>query len=230
MSDQQLNVTIGLFGTCDGVPWRVPFIEEYQKRGIEFYNPEVPPGMWDPKMADVEAEHLATDDIILFPVLSGSWGWGSLGETGFSVRQALDLNLNRSVVVLVDREVSQAVKDRELEFLQGGAWEKVEKHLVLADMAPLAGIFPYLKEANVEVLKFVIENMVKANNRARRLVTSHLAQVKSDKVYVVDSLDEMLEISLLLHEDTLAIKQSQLTSVRRLSVIRRFNPANKFAK
>ena len=75
---------IGLFGTCDGSKWRVPFIEALDELGIEWYNPDAGDN-WEPWMAAEENRQLKEDHIILFPVLAESLGVGSLGEIGFSI-------------------------------------------------------------------------------------------------------------------------------------------------
>lgn len=97
------DLTIGLFGTCDNVPWRNPFMSEYDKRGINYFNPMIDnwQEMMDlhragkgPNPADVENQHLWNDEIILFPVLKDSLGMGSLAELGFSVSTVVRNILN----------------------------------------------------------------------------------------------------------------------------------------
>lgn len=212
---------VGLFGTCDGVPWREPFISAYQKcrPRVRFYNPEVPPGTWDPKMAITEKHHLKNDDIILFPVLAKSWGWGSLGETGFSIKQALEVNRNRSVVVLIENYVDPIVKEKEFNLVKDGAWKTVNKHLESAEMSGFQDLLPVLEKANEESLKLVIDQMEKANLRARRLVLAHLSEVQSENVYVVDTLDEMFELSAVLYSAAVSLRPYKI-----------FTPTAKFAK
>ena len=73
-------MTIGLFGTCGNSKWRDSFIKDYEKEGIDYYNPQV--DNWKPEDAKVEAEHLANDKIILFPVTRETSGLGSLVTVG----------------------------------------------------------------------------------------------------------------------------------------------------
>ncbi len=146
---------IGLFGTCGGSSWRDAFIERYKELKINYYNPQVLD--WTPEMAEIEAEHLVNDDIILFPVTGETFGTGSLAETGFSIMQAISSNENRSVVIMVDKEIKDELK--------------------VAD--PVAS---------------------KESMRARALVRAHLKKVNKPNVYIIDSLDEMLEISLKLYQ------------------------------
>lgn len=92
--------TIGLFGTCGNSTWRTNFINEFENAGVKYFNPQK--NNWTPEDAKIEAEHLANDEIILFPILAETAGLGSLGEVGFSILQAIKLNSNRHIVVYID--------------------------------------------------------------------------------------------------------------------------------
>lgn len=96
------KITIGLFGTCGGSTWRDKFMHDYDQQHISYFNPQV--ADWTPEMADIEAEHLVNDEIILFPVTGETAGMGSLAETGFSMFQAMKTNMNRYFVFMVDAE------------------------------------------------------------------------------------------------------------------------------
>ena len=148
------NITIGLFGTCDNSTWRDKFISEYNKLKIIYYNPQVKEGTWKPENAVIEANHLANDDIILFPVLSESYGLGSLAETGFSIINSINLNRNRHTIILIDSQVENL--------------------------------------GNPE--------LVKESNKMRKLVKSHCQHLNLSNVHIVNNLDNMLEVSLKLHE------------------------------
>ena len=86
-----MKLCIGLFGTCGNSIWRNDFIAKYNALNINFFNPQKEG--WTPEDAQIEAEHLAEDSLILFPVLSETYGLGSLVETGFSVAQAMRLDV-----------------------------------------------------------------------------------------------------------------------------------------
>lgn len=58
--------TIGLFGTCGGSKWRDQFMVKYDNLKINYFNPQVDD--WNATFADIEADHLVNDEIILFPV------------------------------------------------------------------------------------------------------------------------------------------------------------------
>lgn len=103
------NKCIGLFGTCDKSKWRDAFMNEYDCLGIKYFNPMVE--NWKPEDAIIEAEHLANDGIILFPVTSESYGMGSLAETGFSILQAIRYDSNRFVVVYIDHLLNSGLEE-----------------------------------------------------------------------------------------------------------------------
>ena len=82
-----LKKCIGLFGTCGTSTFRKDlFIPKYEsiglKDGVDFFNPQVK--NWSPNCAVLEAQHLAEDSIILFPITHETYGLGSLSEIGFS--------------------------------------------------------------------------------------------------------------------------------------------------
>jgi hypothetical protein len=106
--DRMNSVTIGLFGTCDNSAWRDAFMTRYAALGIEYFNPQV--ADWTPDFAGVEAQHLATDELILFPVLDESLGIGSLAEIGLSIATLLRTNRNRFVVLFVAAKVCDALQ------------------------------------------------------------------------------------------------------------------------
>jgi hypothetical protein len=158
---------IGLFGTCGGSKWRDPFIDKYEKRLYNFFNPQVE--NWSPEMAEEEARHLADDEIILFPITNETYATGSLAEVGFSILQAIRLDDRRDFVIMIAMELDEKLK--------------------------------------------VNSDMCKESLRARALVKQHLKKLRLDNVYLVDSLQEMLDASLVLYDN--AVK---------LLPLKRFNP------
>ena len=147
-----MALCVGLFGTCGGSTWRTPFMTEYDRLGIQYFNPQV--DNWDPAFAEVEADHLVKDDIVLFPVTGETYGTGSLSETGFSVLQAIRVNRHRDFVVMIGRELSDHLDD------------------------------PVARKESI---------------RARALVSKHLEKLDIASLYVVNSLSDMLELSVGLH-------------------------------
>lgn len=103
------NITIGLFGTCGDTTWRKDFINIYNELKINYYNPQKDD--WKIEDAELEADHLTNDDIVLFPVTNETYGLGSLGEVGFSILQAIKLNEKRYFIVLIDKDVSNVPKE-----------------------------------------------------------------------------------------------------------------------
>lgn len=84
-------------------------MKRYGELGIQFFNPQVED--WKPEDAEAEADHLAEDAIILFPITGETYGTGSLAETGFSALQAIKLNRHRDFVVMIERELDPALND-----------------------------------------------------------------------------------------------------------------------
>ena len=107
-----MKTTIGLFGTCGGSKWREPFMDAYNKLNISYYNPQVE--NWKPEDAVEEAEHLANDSIILFPVTSETYALGSLTEVGFSLLNAIKLDDRRDFVVMIENKLDDSLTDENL--------------------------------------------------------------------------------------------------------------------
>ena len=145
-----MKLCVGLFGTCGGSKWRDKFMECYKELGIPFFNPFKDD--WSPEDAIVESEHLNSDKILLFPVLSGTYGTASLAEIGMGVANML-LDEKRQLVVYVVPEVDEGLKNNALA--------------------------------------------AKESNNARKIVLAHLNKLKNNvpNLHVVNSLDEMLEVS-----------------------------------
>lgn len=161
---------IGLFGTCGGSQWRERlFIPRYDKLGIACYNPQVED--WDPSLAEVEAEHLANDAIILFPVTGETYAFGSLAETGFSMLNAISLDDRREFVLYIAQEIDEL--DPKGNKLDDRLNEDGSKNP---------------------------DSKAKDSLRTRALVKQHLKKLRLPNVYLVDTLEEMLEVSLVLWE------------------------------
>jgi hypothetical protein len=101
-----------MFGTCGKTTWRKDlFIPAYEQMGLinhsDFFNPQV--DNWKPELAQIEAEHLAEDSIILFPVTKETYGTGSLAETGFSILQAIKFDDRRDLVILIDETLDESL-------------------------------------------------------------------------------------------------------------------------
>ncbi len=147
-----MALCIGLFGTCGGSTWREQFIQKYDALGLEYFNPQVDD--WDPSFAEVEADHLVEDAIVLFPITGETYSTGSLAESGFSALQAIKLNKHRDFVIMIEHDLDESLDD------------------------PIAR---------------------KESIRARALVSKHLEKLDMANVYVVASLEDMLELSVALY-------------------------------
>lgn len=144
--------TIGLFGTCGKSTWRAPFIERFKEENISFFNPQVDD--WNEEFAKTEAEHLANDEIICFPITGETYATGSLSEVGFSILQAIRLDDRRDFVIMIDDTLDPSLDDQLAR---------------------------------------------KESLRARALVLQHLKKLRLKNVYVVETLDQMLAVSVTLH-------------------------------
>ena len=156
MDTTKATKVIGLFGTCGGSTWRKPFVEEYARLGIDVFNPQVE--NWTPDCATIEAEHLASDDIILFPVLGESYGTGSLAEVGFAVLQTIREVVGRKIIVLIEQNLDTKL----VEANPVAAKESVRaRKLVAAHLAQgvKAGVFAgvYVVEDLAAMLKLSVE-------------------------------------------------------------------------
>jgi hypothetical protein len=100
---------VGLFGTCGGSRWREPFASRYNDLGIPYFNPQVQE--WTADLAEVEAEHLAEDPLILFAVTPETYGTGSLAECGFSILQAVRLDDRRDFVVWIAQSLAPELQE-----------------------------------------------------------------------------------------------------------------------
>jgi hypothetical protein len=119
-------MTIGLFGTCGDSSWRDRFINVYDHYGINYFNPHVDD--WRPELAQIEAEHLANDEMILFPVTDETLGLGSLGEVGFSILQAIKLDSNRDIIVMIDNDIND---DAKLNFDESMVRESIKMRALI---------------------------------------------------------------------------------------------------
>jgi len=156
---------IGLFGTCGGSKWRDPFMLEYDKLEIDYFNPQVDD--WKEEDAVIEAEHLVNDEIVLFPITKETYATGSLSETGFSALQAININRHRDFIIMIEQGLDDSLDN------------------------PVAR---------------------KESLRSRALVTAHLKKLDIASLYFVSSLEEMLELSIALHD--IALRRQKLERFR----------------
>jgi len=173
------KLCIGMFGTCGNTTWRKEmFIPAYEQNGlvngVDFFNPQVDD--WKPELAQIEAEHLAEDSILLLPVTKETYGTGSLAETGFSILQALKFDDRRDLVILIDETLEDSL---------------------MADKV-----------------------QAKESLRARALVKQHLKKLAYTNLYVVDTLEEMRDLSIKIYQSQKILKDFQ----------NKYNPHKRFAK
>ena len=117
-------LTIGLFGTCGKTIWRKRFVEIYDGLGINYFNPQVEE--WTPDSAELEAEHLANDKIVLFPITHETYGIGSLTELGFGILNSIKLENRRDFVILIEDTLMKLWITRDWHWSRGVRehWQK----------------------------------------------------------------------------------------------------------
>lgn len=145
-------LTIGMFGTCGNSLWRKDFIEKYKELHIDYFNPQVDD--WNSEFAEIEAEHLANDKIVLFPITYETYGMGSLSEVGFSILNAIKLDDRRNFIILIDSHLDSSLDNKDL---------------------------------------------IKESLRTRALIKQHLKKLNLENIYMVENLNEMLEVSIHLY-------------------------------
>lgn len=139
----QTKITIGLFGTCGNSEWRTPFIELYDSLNINYFNPVK--ANWNQSDAIEEAEHLANDEIVLFPITGETLGIGSLAETGFSVLQAIKLEDKRDFIIMVEPDLIDSIKEEN-------------PHLYKESVRARALIIQHLKKLRMSNV-YIVENL-----------------------------------------------------------------------
>lgn len=125
---------------------------------------------WTPDLAEIEASHLASDPIILFAVTNETYAFGSLAESGFSIMNAMRLDDRREFVLYIAQDLADVDS-------RGYPLDDRRR-----DGAPNP------------------DSQAIASLRARALVRQHILKLTLPNVYLVDSLDEMLNVSIRLWE------------------------------
>ena len=164
------KLTIGLFGTCGQSTWRKDFIEMFNENKIEFFNPQLGEGEWNPDHADEfvrnENYNLKHNKIILFPVTSETTGQGSLAEIGFSVADTIrhiqkDTALKeRYLIVFIDLDCNDPKASIEqIEESKRSRKLVLSKAILEADINPRVFISQSLKEMkelSLEIHKYIV--------------------------------------------------------------------------
>jgi len=163
---------VGLFGTCGNSKWRDKFMDDFESSTIDYFNPMVDD--WKPEDAAIEADHLASDNIILFPITKETYGIGSLSEVGFGVLSAIKLDDRRDFVVMIDQTLDSSLMPRD-------GWKDLEITPLEKDIE--RGLFERSKDSL----------------RSRALVLQHLKMQNLPNVYLVDNLEDMLNVAVTLY-------------------------------
>lgn len=175
------KIIVGMFGTCESSLWRNPFLEAFKQQGIDFFNPNLGPGEWTPAFEPIEAENLATNEIILLPVTNESFGGASLAEIGFAA--ASIKGTDRHLIVYVAPEANDVPLANDAK----KAIANLTASVIDDKNSDFAAIMKCANEAT------------KQSNRARGLVLKHLSKLNQANVHVVNSVEEMLTLVLELY-------------------------------
>ena len=203
MPEKQNTLTIGLFGTCGSSAWRESFIKYYSENSIQFFDPIVED--WDPSCAAIESWHLAHDEILIFPITKETYGQGSLSESGFSIIQAMKFCDRRDIIIMIEQELDPKLMPSDVEkALLNDLESKGISNLINLDILH----YRMMKEK---------ADRAKDSLRSRALVKEHLSLLRLDTVFVVDTLQEALNVSLKCYA-----ARNILKNIRNI-----FNPQNK---
>ena len=111
--ESRLDPRLGLFGTCGtpADPWRNNyFLPWLSQKRLPYFNPVISNGGWTPAHAEIEADHLAHDGVIVFPVSTMTNGYGSLAEIPFAIIWALLKGQKLSVFIEMPKEKDPMVR------------------------------------------------------------------------------------------------------------------------
>jgi hypothetical protein len=155
-----LKPVVGLFGTCGSSTWRedkvVPMLEA---QDIASFNPVVKD--WNEACMKVEAEHAASDQVILMIITGETTAIGSLAESGWIALEAV-ANGQKIVLYIEDMPVEKCPAKDEF----GGALtpNKTRK-LVRSHLAKVVEAYPtsvFLTTSVEDATAIVIELMKKS--------------------------------------------------------------------
>ncbi len=104
------NITVGLFGTCGDSTWRNAYITRFKSVGVPYFNPQFFNREYTKEDAQNEAEHLAFDRVILFPVLAITDGIVSLAEIGQAEAEIMH-SWNRHLIIYIEPKVNDSFFD-----------------------------------------------------------------------------------------------------------------------
>jgi hypothetical protein len=141
-----------LFGTCGNSTWRAAFIAEFEKLGIDYFNPQV--AEWTPECAAQESHHLANDDILVYPILGETYGAASLAESGYAVVQAMQSPKPRHVLLYVEPTVTAALREQNPQLAKES---DRARHLVRAHLGKFQSPALHQCESLEELLKRCVQ-------------------------------------------------------------------------
>lgn len=125
---------VGLFGTCGNTTFRKDImIPAFEAAGVNYFNPQLAPDAWNDEAAALEAQHLANDRIICFPITKDTYASGSLAETGLSLLQAVNINKQSKIILMIDMDLAPELEENPVAAKES----KRARRLVAAHLAQL---------------------------------------------------------------------------------------------
>lgn len=148
-------------------------MSRFEAEAIPYFNPQKEG--WNPEDAEIEAQHLDEDAVIVSAITGETYGSGSLAEIGFLTLNAIRLDDRRDFVVYIEPNLQAHLK---------------ENHIAAEE-----------------------------SRRSRILVGQHLKKLRLANLYVVDSLEQMLTLSVALYRNA-----------EQRAAIQHLNPHHKLAR
>lgn len=82
-----LKPVVGLFGTCGTSTWRESVIAKLESQNITSFNPVVKD--WNEECMKIEAEHAASDQVVMMVITGETTAIASLAESGWIALEAV---------------------------------------------------------------------------------------------------------------------------------------------
>ena len=159
------SLCIGLFGSCGTSKWRDKFIKKFTANNIKFFNPLKED--WKPEDAKIEAEHLASDEIILIAITGETFSSASLAETGYAILNTINSQERRSVVIFIDQKLNPLL---EIENPTAAKESKNARKIILSHLEHVQNKVPNVKVVNSldEMLTFSV-NLYKLHEQSHKV-------------------------------------------------------------
>jgi len=166
-------VDIFLMGTAGNSKWREPIKAECTRLGISCFDPVVP--QWNEEARKRETEALQTARVVIMAITSETAGIASLAESGWAAVSAM--MRGQTFCIYVDPVFGDEDQQGSTGMTGFGGW--------------LSDLFGARRTEKAE------ETIDEASRRARKLVISHLTQLKTQypelKVHMSGSMEGLMK-------------------------------------